>query len=589
MTAILTVALRNLLRQKRRSILLGIAIAFGMMILVIAHSFSHGISDVIFNKILKYASGHISVGFSQNGNLYRMLFSDGDRMKSIVKRAVPIIASMEEGIGIIARAVGNGANDNVIMIGIDPRGRGSEEERRDAMENFRMLQGSFFDLSRTDVENPMLISDSKAKSLNVKLGDLVRVRFQDVHGQNQAGRLTVVGVFKPANVFMAAPMFLHIKNLKRLAGYGPNDIGQLYIMLTTDPKRNAVRYADSLYKAMEPGLAAAAGSLRFAGKAVSAIAVGYRNDSLLRSALGGLLKSASVAPGKKEFAKDGVVLGADAAASLGVLPGDTCTFVYRPKYEAADIVEKLPVTQVLAPSALVPGTIALVNENRFYGFFYDHWPRPLDSDSAVLPRKDSPLYAAFAPEWILLKRTKTTAEMQKQTREVAKLRTRAFTVKVQSMYESASMVVNLEYALNFITFGAVMVLFFIILIGVVNTLRMTIRERTREIGTMRAIGMQKTDVRNLLLLETYFLALFSTLTGTLAAFGVMTALSFVKIDPQDNPLGMILVNGHLNFAPTVAGTVGYLILIQLIAVATAYFPARRAANLSAAAAFRHYE
>jgi putative ABC transport system permease protein len=134
-----------------------------------------------------------------------------------------------------------------------------------------------------------------------------------------------------------------------------------------------------------------------------------------------------------------------------------------------------------------------------------------------------------------------------------------------------------------------MVLFFIILIGVVNTLRMTIRERTREIGTVRAIGMQKNDVRNTFLLETFFLSLFSTIAGTLAAFAVMAGLSLIKINPQDNPIGMLLVNGHLNFAPTIIGTVLYTALILLIAVATAYFPARRAAKMSAASALRHYE
>ncbi len=179
--------------------------------------------------------------------------------------------------------------------------------------------------------------------------------------------------------------------------------------------------------------------------------------------------------------------------------------------------------------------------------------------------------------------------MQKQTKEITRLRTHAFTVNVQSMYESASMVVNLEHALNLITVGAVMVLFFIILIGVVNTLRMTIRERTREIGTMRSIGMQKNDVRNSFLFETFFLTLFSTLIGAAVAFGIMGLLQFVKINAQDNPLGMLLVDGHLNFAPTVGGTVWSIVLILIIAVATAYFPARRAANMSAAAAFRHYE
>ena len=67
----------------------------------------------------------------------------------------------------------------------------------------------------------------------------------------------------------------------------------------------------------------------------------------------------------------------------------------------------------------------------------------------------------------------------------------------------ASEVLKLEQVLNLITIIAVLILFFIILIGVVNTLRMTIRERTREIGTIRAIGMQKKDVRNVFILESF--------------------------------------------------------------------------------------
>jgi ABC-type lipoprotein release transport system permease subunit len=188
-----------------------------------------------------------------------------------------------------------------------------------------------------------------------------------------------------------------------------------------------------------------------------------------------------------------------------------------------------------------------------------------------------------------MKRTKTTQEMQKQTKEVTKLRSHAFTVNVQSMYESASMVVNLEKALNLITFAAVMILFFIILIGVVNTLRMTIRERTREIGTTRAIGMQKADVRNSFVYETFFLALFSSAVGTIMAFAAMFGLAQITIDAVGNPMGMILVNSHLHFVPIVTRVVGFNVLIWIIAVVTAWFPARRAANLSAATALRHYE
>jgi putative ABC transport system permease protein len=162
---------------------------------------------------------------------------------------------------------------------------------------------------------------------------------------------------------------------------------------------------------------------------------------------------------------------------------------------------------------------------------------------------------------------------------------------VGSMYETASMVLNLEYALNLITFICVMLLFFIILIGVVNTLRMTIRERTREIGTVRAIGMQRVDVRNSFLIETGMLALISAAVGTMVAFAAMWGLSQITFKTGDNPnpLSMLLVDGHLFFAPTAGAIVFFVILIVGIAVVTAYFPARRAARLSAADALRHFE
>jgi ABC-type lipoprotein release transport system permease subunit len=590
MNVLVSISLRNLVRQKRRNILLGSAIAFGMMILVLANSFSHGLSDVIFNRILRYTSGHISVAFSQNGNMYRMLFKDGDRMMAIAKREIPDISNLEEAIGLMARAIGNAATDNAIMVGVDPQ-KGSEDDRKAAEENFKMVTGSFFDLMRADVENPVLLAETKAKALNVKYNDILRVRFQDIHGQNQAARLTVVGIFKPANVFMAAPIFLWTKNLKRLGGYGPHDIGQLYILLTKDPKKYAVAYADKLHAALVPGIAAAYGTMSSATKNTPALTLCFKNDSLMRVLLTDSLKARSCVAGRELFNRDGVVLASGIAELLGAKTGDTCAFTYRPKYEDADFSQRLVVTGVLAPTGLVPGNAVLVNERDFYGFYYDHWPRPVDSTAAagMVPVTSNPIYGAMAPEWILLKRTKTTQEMQKQTKEISKLRSRAFTVNVQSMYESASMVVNLEKALNLITFGAVMILFFIILIGVINTLRMTIRERTREIGTIRAIGMQKKDVRNSFLLETGFLALFSTITGTALGFAAMAGLSLVKINAQDNPLSMLLVNNHLHFSPNIVATVFYNVLIVLIAVATAYFPARRAAEMSAAAAFRHYE
>ena len=63
----------------------------------------------------------------------------------------------------------------------------------------------------------------------------------------------------------------------------------------------------------------------------------------------------------------------------------------------------------------------------------------------------------------------------------------------------------------------VTVLMVIVAVGIVNTLAIAIRERTREIGTLRAIGMQRTQVLRLTLLEAFLLGLCGALAG--AALG----------------------------------------------------------------------
>jgi len=143
--------------------------------------------------------------------------------------------------------------------------------------------------------------------------------------------------------------------------------------------------------------------------------------------------------------------------------------------------------------------------------------------------------------------------------------------------------------LNLITVWAVVTLFLIILIGVLNTLRMTIRERTREIGTLRAIGFQARQILAMFLLETFFLALLSCTAGVVLGFVLMEGLSLIPIHLDNNPMGMLLIKGHLFFAPTVWGTLSGVLLISLMAVATAVAPARKAARMPPADALRHHE
>jgi ABC-type lipoprotein release transport system permease subunit len=579
------ISLRNLIRQKRRNILLGIAIAFGTMVLIIAHGFSHGISDNLFNKVIVYVSGHIGVVFTENGNMFKQVCHDGPAVKELVRKTVPDLVSLQEAIGVMSRAIGNGKSDNVIMVGMDLAQDAIDEKSvHEAEQNFKMIEGKFTDLSNTSIENPVILAKEKADYLNIKKGDILRVRYRTVAGQSQTARLTVAGVFMPANAFMAAPVFLEIANLKKLVGYGPYDIGQMYLTIK-DPKKSAIRYADSLQKALKPATAVIQGTPDTFSGAGKVTIVGFKNDTVSQN----LLKEKLPLEKGIAIGKETVIISDSLAKVLGKKSGDVLTVHYISKYDKKEISTEFKLTDVLPFSSAVPSSVVLVNNERFVKVFNANLPVAPDNNASFATDTANPLYVAFVPQWTLLPRAKSTTELNKRQRETGKNRIPGTAIDVRTMYESASAILNLEYVLNLITFIAVMVLFFIILIGVINTLRMTVKERTREIGTIRAIGMQKRDVWLSFVLETFFLSLFSAVSGTIMGFIAMWGMSIGKIDAKGNALGMLLVNERLYFVPTVGATLFYIALIIFIAVATAYFPAKRAANLSAADALRHYE
>jgi len=588
MQQVLRISYRNLIRQKRRNILLGIAIAFGAMVLILANSFSHGISKVLFERIVRYTSGHVSVSYMRNGQMMNQVFHDDARIMEAIRKAATEAVRSEESIGMFGRAIGNGQADNVILVGVDMSGKLTEKEQKEYESNFKLLYGSFNALKDKSNGIPVLLAEQKAKYLKVKMGDALRVRLTGVTNQMSSAQLVVAGIFKPANVFMSFPIFLELQDIRRLAGYGPHDIAAIQITLN-DPQHTAKKVADRIHDALKPGLAVIEGAAQCRGERADLVALGFRTDSASRAFLGVKVKLAA-GDSAKTFSYEGVLIAYRLAAALKVKAGDTLRFSWKGKYDTAGGTIKYVVTGIADSGAPVPDDVLLVNERDFYRAYYMSLPPAARPEVMIsMPDSSNPIWSVLAPEYMLMKRCATTQEVTKIMREMGRARFKGIMVSVQSMYETASAVLKLEFALNLITLIAGMVLFFIILIGVINTLRMTIRERTREIGTVRAIGMQKSDVRLMFILETALLALFASLVGTGGAFAAMRVLSWVTIDTGDNPLGMLLVNSHLYFAPTVIATVAYNALIVVIAIGTAYFPARRASNLSAANAMRHYE
>jgi len=121
---VLFLSARNLLRQKRRNAMLGVAIGFGMMILVMADSFASGLSDTLLNRVIVYMTGHLEVAMMEKSKAELRVIRDKDRFLKIIRDNLDDVKEIYEAIDVYTRVIGNGKSDNSIVIGVDEPGNG---------------------------------------------------------------------------------------------------------------------------------------------------------------------------------------------------------------------------------------------------------------------------------------------------------------------------------------------------------------------------------------------------------------------------------------------------------------------------------
>jgi len=138
---------------------------------------------------------------------------------------------------------------------------------------------------------------------------------------------------------------------------------------------------------------------------------------------------------------------------------------------------------------------------------------------------------------------------------------------VDSQISGLSSILNILYVLL-----ALSVL--VSLFGIVNTLVLTVFERTREIGMLRAIGMTQRQVKRMIRHESVITALIGAVIG-IALGLVLAALLIARVD-------------FIVFAFPTTQVIVFAIAAIVVGIVAAIFPARRAAKLDPLEAL-HYE
>jgi putative ABC transport system permease protein len=121
--------------------------------------------------------------------------------------------------------------------------------------------------------------------------------------------------------------------------------------------------------------------------------------------------------------------------------------------------------------------------------------------------------------------------------------------------------------LNFL-FALLVLAVLIALLGIVNTLALSVFERTREIGLLRAVGMSRRGIRRTIVIEAFIIAAFGAVVGMIVGVAFGALLQRILAD-----------QGIEQFAVNAGQLALFLVLAAVGGVLAALWPAWRASRL----------
>jgi len=142
------------------------------------------------------------------------------------------------------------------------------------------------------------------------------------------------------------------------------------------------------------------------------------------------------------------------------------------------------------------------------------------------------------------------------------------TAKLQDLTQfKSSQEAQVDQFVNFV-YALLALSVIIATVGIVNTLLLSVYERTRELGLLRAVGMTRAQVRGSIQWESVIIAVLGTLLGV--AIGVSFGWALVT---------SLASEGLKKFAVPVDQFIVIIVAAGLVGVLAALWPARRAARL----------
>ncbi len=158
--------------------------------------------------------------------------------------------------------------------------------------------------------------------------------------------------------------------------------------------------------------------------------------------------------------------------------------------------------------------------------------------------------------------------------------------KVVSLAEVKGTILNLVQTAKILVMSVAFIAIVVALIGVMNTILMSVFERTKEIGIMKAIGASRMDIFKLIWLETIIICALGGIVGTfIAVFGGSLIEKLIR--SVMSKAGYVPAGQIVHFTPQII--IGCFLGAIVLGILSGIWPAYRAAKMRPIEAIRSGE
>lgn len=234
---LLRIALRNLLQARRRTLLLGAALAAVTALLVLLMALSAGIGDTMIRSATTLASGHVNVGgfFKARSSDAAPFVRGVSELRALVERELPELEHMVDRARGWARVVSSEGSMQVGLTGINV----ADESR--LMETLRLVpESDYRDGGRDEVlGDPRSLAETEgaivfaaqARRLGLRVGDPLTIVAETMQGQRNSAEVEVAAVVDDIGFMSNFSMFVSKRTLRKLYRLGEDVSGVVQVYL----------------------------------------------------------------------------------------------------------------------------------------------------------------------------------------------------------------------------------------------------------------------------------------------------------------------------------------------------------------------